>query len=111
MTTATHLLIHFYCPGDGPQPGTAEHDEEMRRWAELHGRLESEGVLVGGYALDDRGATVGPSGDVPWSAGRELLFAVHAVAVADDEAARALARKMPTADYGVVEVRPVMSGG
>ncbi|ROR72519.1 YciI family protein [Bogoriella caseilytica] len=114
MTEATHLLIHRYRPGTGPQPGSAEHEEEMRQWAAVDAELRSSGVLVGGYAIADRGvlvgAAVGPDGERAWAPGEEILFAVHAIAVESDEAAVALARNMPTAEYGSIEVRPAMDG-
>ncbi|MGI6878888.1 YciI family protein [Microbacterium sp. gxy059] len=103
--TATHLLLHRYRPGDGPQEGTPEHDAEMRSWAEIDERLRGEGIIAAAFALDTARALVGPVA-LP---GDEILFAVHAIRAADDAHAERIARSMPTADYGVVEVRPIMS--
>lgn len=106
--TATHLLIHRYRPGTGPQPGTPEHDEEMRRWGELDDRLRREGVIVGAFALQDRGELVTVDSAIPWKAEGEIVFAVHAIAVDDDRSAAEIAQAMPTKDYGAVEIRPLM---
>ncbi|WP_293694999.1 YciI family protein [uncultured Agrococcus sp.] len=109
--TATHLLIHRYVPGAGPQPGTPEHDDEMRRWGELDARLRNEGVIAGSFALQSRGEVITESAASPWREDGEVVFAAHAITAADDAAATAIARDMPTAEYGTVEVRPLMDVG
>lgn len=106
--TATHLLLHRYRTGDGPQPGTPEHDDEMHRWAELDERFRSEGVIVGSFALQDLGSLVVSGSASRWQPEGEIVFAAHAIRAADNAAAAAIASKMPTAGYGVVEVRPLM---
>lgn len=105
MTTPTHLLIHRYRPGTGPQPGTLEHDHEMQRWEDVDRTLREQGALIGSFALNDAQRLVGPA---THDAGDELLFAVHAISVADCDQAVQLAESMPTADYGSIEVRPLM---
>lgn len=109
--TATHLLIHRYRPGTGPQPGTPQHDEEMRRWGELDARLRRDGVIVGAFALQDRGGLVTADSITLWQAEGEIVFAVHAIVADDDQAAAEIARSVPTADYGTVEIRPLMDMG
>lgn len=106
--TATHLLIHRYEPGAGPQPGTPEHEEEMRQWADVDTRLREDGVIVAAYALQDRGNLVRRDTESEPRADGEIIFAAHAVIAQTDEAAREIARLMPTIGYGAVEVRPLM---
>jgi hypothetical protein len=43
------LLLHFR-RGEGPQEGTPEFDEEMRRWGELNDELREAGVVLGARA-------------------------------------------------------------
>lgn len=106
--TATHLLIHRYVPGTGPQEGTAEHEAEMRQWAALDARLRDEGVIVGAYALQNRGSLVQAHATSEWQSDGEIVFAVHAINAESEGVADEIARSMPTAEYGTVEVRPLM---
>lgn len=106
---ATHLLIHRYRPGTGPAEGTGEHDDEMRRWSQIDAELRSTGTLVEAYALQDAGArVVGPDGTGSLNTTEEIVFAIHAVAVADDDAAHRLATAMPHVTYGTTEIRRLM---
>ena len=102
-----YALLHRYVPGTGPQEGTPEHDAEMARWAALEQELASSGVGVASYALAAGEPIVvgdgGPAGSEP------VLFAVHVVNVPDADAAVDLVSRMPTVEYGTVEVRPVMA--
>lgn len=106
--TPTHLLVHRYTPGTGPQPGTPGHDDEMRQWAELDARLRADGILIGAFAVQDRGAEVTREAVATWQARGDIVFAIHAVAADGDDDAAAIARAMPTAAYGAIEVRPLM---
>ena len=108
MTTATHLLIHKFRPATGPQPGTPEHDREMQQWEEVDKRLRSEGLLVDAYAITESGTVLTANGTNSLAGDREMIFAVHAVSVPDEQAGVALAKSMPTAEYGTVEIRPLM---
>lgn len=108
----SHILIHHFLPGRGPQAGTPEHDEEMRQWEAIHQELSDRGTLVAGFAYELEGATladgqVHPVAITDLESG-EVSFAVHVIAVADDQAAADVARGMPTANYGRVEIRRIM---
>lgn len=108
--SATHVLIHRLTPGVGPQPGTPEHDAEMREWQRIDGELRNSGVLVDAFALQDLGSRVtGDTSSAIDASDGELVFAVHAIAATDDAHAQAVARQMPSASYGSIEVRPVMA--
>lgn len=108
MSTVTHLLIHRFIPGTGPQPGTPEHDHEMAQWSLVDERLRAAGILVGGYALAEGGTLLSPDGAAPLDEHAETVFAVHAVSLESDDEAEALARDMPTSQYGSVEIRSIM---
>ena len=108
------ILLHFP-PGEGPQEGTPEHDAEMKRWGELMSELRGAGVLVGASGLEvDAVTTVRkPAGEVtvtdgPYAETKELLFSFILIDVPDLDAAIEWAGKMPSAEYGSVEVRPMV---
>lgn len=105
MSTPTHILIHHYTPGTGPQEGSPEMDSEMRTWAQIDAALRAAGQLVEGWALNTTPVTIGTAEQ---QTGTQVSFAVHAIAVEDDAAAEALARRMPHLDYGSTTIHPRM---
>ncbi|OSM43529.1 YciI family protein [Nesterenkonia sp. PF2B19] len=114
--TATHLLIHRFVPDTGPQEGTTELDDEMSAWEALDTELREAGQLVAAYALQEQTVRFGAgtdevseTTDAEAPEGRSIVFAVHAVAAADDAEAHAIAEKMPHLEYGSTEVRPLMT--
>ncbi|GAA4829130.1 YciI family protein [Garicola koreensis] len=102
--TATHLLIHRYVPGTGPQEGTAELDAEMQIWVELDREYRESGVLLGSYALQNAAVAFGQR----FGQHEDIVFAVHALAVASQREAERIAERMPHLGYGSTEVRPLM---
>ncbi|GAB3187900.1 YciI family protein [Nesterenkonia suensis] len=112
--TATHLLIHRFIPGTGPQDGTEELAEEMRAWEVLDTDLRGSGHLLDGVALHEHTVRLGVGADDAAEAqdpqDRSIIFAVHVIAAADDAEAHAIAERMPHLEYGSTEIRPVMRG-
>lgn len=108
MNEATHLLIHRYRPGTGPQPPSQEFDEEMLQWEALDTRLKSEGILISSFALQDRGILHTTDSNLVLDTEAEIIFAVHAIKVGDEHEAQEIAHLMPHLDYGNVEIRPLM---
>ncbi|PRB72778.1 hypothetical protein [Arthrobacter sp. MYb213] len=108
MNEATHLLIHRYRPGTGPQPPSEDFDEEMLQWEALDTRLKAEGVLISSFALQDRGILHTPDSTLALDTEAEIIFAVHAIKVGVEHEAQEFARLMPHLDYGSVEIRPLM---
>lgn len=101
----SHILIHRYTPGTGPQEGTPELEAEMREWADIDEELRRTGQLVSGWALNDHLRTVGsPAGPPP----AETIFAIHVLDVNDDAEADRIASRMPHVSYGSTEVRRPM---
>ena len=108
------LMLHFP-PGHGPQEGTPEFDAEMKRWGELNDELREAGVLVSVSGLHIDGVTTvrAPGGDVavtdgPYAETKEILVSFYVISVPDLDAATSWAAKMPSAEYGSVEVRPMV---
>lgn len=107
--SATHLLIHRYRPGSGPAEGSAEHDAEMAQWEQADRQLRADGIVVGAFALQGSGTVLGPQDrTVELATDEEIVFAVHAIAVSDDDQAQRIAAGLPTVGYGTVEVRALM---
>lgn len=105
MAAPTHLLVHRYTPGTGPQEGTAELEAEMKVWAQIDAELRQAGHLVEGWALNQATAVLGSTAA---ESGSQEVFAVHAIAVDSDDAAEQLAARMPHLPYGSTSVHPLM---
>ena len=108
MNNATHLLIHRYLPGTGPQPPSEEFDAEMLQWESLDTQLKAEDILISSFAVQDRGTVCSLDSTHELDSDEEIIFAVHAIKVAGDQQAQEIARRMPHLPYGSVEIRPLM---
>ena len=110
-----HYLIMLHFPeGAGAQEGTPEFDAEMARWGELNEEMKQAGVMVGASGLEiDAVTTVRRrDGEVavtdgPYAETKEILFSFYILDVADLDEATKWAAKMPSAEYGSNEVRPM----
>ncbi len=90
--------------------------EEMQKWFEVTQAMQDAGVMRGGEALHptttattvrvQNGETVTTDG--PFAETREQLGGYYIVDVPDLDAAITWAARLPSADRGPVEVRPVM---
>jgi hypothetical protein len=108
------ILLHFP-PGEGPQEGTPEYDAEMERWGQLMKEMRETGVMIGasGLRIDATTTVRKPAGEVivtdgPYAETKEILFSFIMIDVPDLDAAIEWAGKMPSAEYGSVEVRPMV---
>jgi hypothetical protein len=108
------IMLHFP-PGHGPQEGTPEYDAEMERWGRLNAELQKDGTLVGASGLHPDAVTTvrARGGDVtitdgPFAETKEILFSFYIVDVPDLDGATAIAARMPSAEYGSIEVRPMV---
>ena len=115
--TPTHLLIHRYVPGTGPQEDTDELAEEMGVWETVDAALREAGQLIAGYALDERTVRLGvgtdsisEAADPQDTEGSSIIFAVHVIAADDEAQAHEIAERMPHLEYGSTEIRPLMAG-
>ena len=108
------IMLHFR-PGEGPEEGAPEYDAEMERWGELNDEMLAAGVLVAVSGVDPEATTtVRRQGDDvsvtdgPYAETKEVMFSFYIVDVPDLDAATAWAAKMPSAQYGSNEVRPMV---
>ena len=108
------IMLHFP-PGEGPQEGTPEFDAEMERWGKLNDEMRAAGVIVAVSGIDpDATTTVRKRGgevavtDGPYAETKEILFSFYIIDVPDLDAATEWAAKMPSAEYGSNEVRPMV---
>jgi hypothetical protein len=104
-------LLLIYMPTDHV-PDPAEHG----RWMEYTRQLGESGAMVAGDALQglDTAQTVRVRDgetlvtDGPFAETKEMLGGYYLIDVPDLDAALGWAAKLPNAEYGSAEVRPVM---
>jgi hypothetical protein len=115
VITMHYLLTLTFRPGEGPQEGTPEFDAEMARWGALNEEMRQAGVAVGASGLHQDATTTvrTKDGEVvvtdgPYAETKETLFSFYILDVEDLDAATAWAARMPAAEYGSVEVHPMV---
>jgi hypothetical protein len=92
VTTMQYLVLLTYRPGEGPEEGT----------------LGASGLKV------DAATTVrAPGGELtvtdgPFAETKETFFSFYMLELEDLDAAIAWAAKMPAAEYGSVDIRPMV---
>jgi hypothetical protein len=108
------IMLHFPA-GHDSQEGTPAYDAEMERWGDLMSDMREQGVLVGASGLDPEAVTTVRRRDGelaitdgPYAETKEILFSFIIIDVPDLDAATAWAAKMPSAEYGSNEVRPMV---
>jgi hypothetical protein len=110
-----YLLQFTYRPGEGPEEGTPEFDAEMKVWHELNEELRASGQYLAASGLKvDAATTVRKTGDEvtvtdgPFAETKEVLFSFYILEVPDLDAAIAVAARTPAAEYGSVDIRPMV---
>ena len=110
-----YLLLLTFPPGQGPQEGTPAFDAEMVRWGEIKDELNRASAMVGasGLHIDATTTVRSRDGEVtvtdgPYAETKEILFTFFIIEAEDLDAATAWAAKMPAAEYGSIEVRPMV---
>lgn len=110
-----YLLMLTFRRGEGPQEGTPEFDVEMERWGAIKAEMRSAGAFVAASGLEiESTTTVRTSGgdvtvtDGPYAETKEVLFTFFAIEVPDLDAAIEWAAKMPAAEYGSIEIHPMI---
>jgi hypothetical protein len=110
-----YLLMLTFRSGEGPQEGTPEFDAEMERWGAIKREMREAGAYIAASGLEVETATTVQSsgGDVtvtdgPYAETKEVLFSFMAIEAPDLDAAVAWAAKLPAAEYGSVEIRPMV---
>ena len=112
-----YMFLIYSAEGSGPQPGTDEFDTMMKGYYAFSQEMTENGKMQGGAPLESvtNATTVRvPNGkadvtDGPFAETKEVLGGYYLLECADLDEAIACAAKIPTAAYGSIEVRPVMS--
>jgi hypothetical protein len=115
ITSMQYLLMLTFRPGEGPEEGSPDFGAEMDRWEAVKGEMRAAGALVGGTGLHADAATTvrAPAGELivtdgPYAETKEVLFSFLMIDVEDLDAAIAWAAKLPAAEYGSVDIRPMV---
>ena len=114
-----YLLMIYAAESIVPQSGTPEHDKMMQGYTELAQELEAKGLMKGGNALDSiaTATTVRVRNgnqqitDGPFAETKEQLGGFFLLDCKDLDEAIACASRIPGAQFGSIEIRPVTSCG
>jgi hypothetical protein len=109
-----YLILIYENEATAPQ-----NESEMQRWIEYTDELSKAGVMLGGEALHPTSAATTvrlKNGkrvvtDGPFAETKEQLGGFYLIDVPNLDEALKWAEKIPSADRGPVEVRPVMDFG
>ena len=111
-----YMLLIYSDSAKGPVPGTPEFGEMIADYGKFTEEVKSAGVFLAGDALQPvtTASTVrvrsGKSAttDGPFAETKETLGGYYLLDCNDLDEANAYAAKIPTANFGSIEVRPVM---
>jgi hypothetical protein len=110
------LLIHA-AEDVGPRPGTPEFDTLLGQYGQVTQAMQEAGVLVSGEALQPTSTATSvrvrngrrETMDGPIAVTKEALGGYYLLECPDLDAALDWASRLPDAQWGTVEVRPVMA--
>ncbi len=111
-----YMLMIYAQEGSGPQPGSDAWGPFMKGYMDFTQKVKDDGVHVAGDALQPiatattvsvRNGKVDTT-DGPFAETKEQLGGYYLLDCADLDAALGYAAMIPTADYGRIEVRPVV---
>lgn len=111
-----YMMLICSAEGSGPEMGTPEMEKLMQGYGAFTEEVKSAGAYVDGNPLQgiDTATTVRVRGgkvettDGPFVETKEHLGGYYILDCANLDDALAYAAKIPTAEYGSIEVRPVM---
>ena len=111
-----YMLLIYAAENAGPKPGTPEFEDYMKGYIDLTEETKQKGVFVAGEALEEitTATTVRVRNnqtetmDGPFAETREILGGYYLLDCKDLDEAVSYAAKIPTAEHGSIEVRPVM---
>ncbi|MEY1556219.1 YciI family protein [Yoonia sp. R2331] len=110
------MCLIYSAEGTGPQPGTPEFGPFMQGYQDFTKDMQDSGKMVAGDALqsvstattvtvrDGKTETM----DGPFAETKEHLGGYYLLDCADLDEALKYAAQIPTAQYGRIEVRPVV---
>ena len=111
-----YMLLIYNDPAKQPEYGTPAFDEMIAGFFAFNERAKADGVLLDGEALQNvetatslrvRAGKV-ETIDGPFAETREHLGGYYVLDVPDLDAAMTYAALIPTAQYGTIELRPLM---
>ena len=111
-STATHYLLLFRHPQDGPEPTPAEMEKIFGQWMAWMKGMKAKGQFVGANRLEEGGKVIRPGGgaitDGPFAEAKEIVGGYVLITAPSLAAALELAKGCPGLAGGtIVEVRPV----
>lgn len=112
-----YMCLIYADPSKEPVPGTSEFGELMKNYEAFSKEVEDAGVFVSGNALQPTNLATTVRGiesaavmtDGPFAETKETLGGYYLLDCKDLDQAIHYAAKIPSAAYGCVEVRPVMT--
>ncbi len=111
-----YMLLIYAADGAGPAPNTPEFGAMMQGYMKFNEEVNAAGIFVAGEPLQgsETATTVKvrdgntQTTDGPFAETREVLGGYYRLNCKDLDEALSWAAKIPTADYGSIEVRPIM---
>ncbi len=111
-----YMLLIYSTESDEPVPGTPEFGEMLERYQSFTNNLKEKGAMVAGDALEPvttattvrvRGGNTATT-DGPFAETKETLGGYYLVECDNLDEAVEYASQIPSAEFGSIEVRPVM---
>jgi len=112
-----YIALIYSQDGAGPQPGTPEWGAFMQGYMDANETYKKDGVFVAGDALHPTSEATSirirngkaETMDGPFAETKERLGGYYLFDCKDLDEAIKYASMIPTANYGTVEVRPVLN--
>ena len=113
--TVLHALLIYSDPNAAPDYSSPEGEAEFRQWMSYTEELGASGALKAGKALQPVETATSVRlrdgeqlvTDGPFAETKETLGGYYLLDVPDLDTATEWAKKLPIAEYGSVEIRPV----
>lgn len=110
------MCLIYSQEGTGPQPGTPEFGPFMKGYQDFTAKIKDEGKMIAGDALQDVSTATTVSVrdgktetiDGPFAETKEQLGGYYLLDCENLDEALKYAAMIPSADYGRIEVRPVV---
>ena len=111
-----YMFLIYSDPNNGPKYGTPEFEKMTSGFFAFNDKAKADGVLIDGEGLQGTETATSlriKSGKVetmdgPFAETREHLGGYYIIDVPDLDVALKYASLLPTAEYGTIEVRPMM---
>lgn len=112
-----YILLIYGAEGAEPKPDSPEFGPWMARWAEVTETFKTDGVHIAGEALNPVATATSvklrdgktETMDGPFAETKEQLGGFYILDCPDLDSAVKYAAMLPVADYGTIEVRPIMT--